>query len=275
MSAFVPFKIYGIIGCPLGQSMSPLLHTTGFKELNIPAVLVPWELKAEDLGPFMQAFRLLDIQGACVTIPHKQNIIPLLDEVGERVKAVGAANTIYRKDGKIHGENTDVSGFLDPLRNLSLPTRAKVLLLGSGGAARAAAAGLQELGMENIFVTGRTASSAAKLAEAFNLDQVSWEKRPEVCPDLIINTTPLGMRGKFAGETPYQAEWFGGPKGLVYDLVYSPLETRFLKEAREAGWRTIDGLAMFLGQARQQFLLWTGQELPEKARQAVTEALYS
>lgn len=114
MDDFKPYKIYGIVGHPLGHSMSPMLHTTAFNNLGIQAVLVPWSIEPEKLPAFIEAFRLLEIQGACVTIPYKQAIIPYLDEVSDRVKVMGAANLIYRRDGKICGDNTDVLGFMAP-----------------------------------------------------------------------------------------------------------------------------------------------------------------
>lgn len=273
MSDFTAYKIYGIIGFPLGHSMSPLLHTTAFQALGIPAVFVPWSMEPEKLSLFVEAIRLLDIQGVSVTIPHKQTIIPLLDEVTDRVKTMGAANLLYRKDGKICGDNTDILGFMAPLQKNRRDASSRVLLMGAGGAARAVIAGLQELGFTNISLTDVVPDLPGPLAETFGLDVVPWDVRKDVQADIVINATPLGMKGKFENETAYPAEWFAGRKGLIYDVVYTPLETRFQREARAAGWDVISGFDMFLAQGDAQFHTWTGQHLPDAAKQVVKDAL--
>ena len=273
MSDFTPSAIYGIIGRPLAHSLSPMLHTTAFRLLGIPAVLTPWPLETGQLPAFMKAFRLLNIQGACVTLPHKRAIMPLLDEITDRAGAVGAVNLIYRHQGKICGDNTDVPGFIEPLRANPPTPNARTLILGCGGAARAAAAGLQAMGLVDITVAGRHPDRLGKMAADFGLKQAAWAERRAVEADLVVNCTPLGLKDGFEEQTAYEAEWFAGRSGIAYDLVYTPVETRFLREARQAGWRAIDGLAMFLGQADAQFFTWTGQHLPKEARQTVVKAL--
>ncbi len=274
MTGFKPHRIYGIIGCPLGHSLSPLLHTTAFQHLNIPAVLTPWEIRPERLVDFIGAMRLLNIQGACVTIPHKEAVLPLLDELSEGARLMGAVNLIYRQGDLLCGDNTDISGFTAPIKNQHIRGD-RVLILGAGGAARAVAAGLKSLGLVDLTVANRNQDRAEPLAETLGLKVVDWADRQAVQADLIINDTPLGMRGQMEDRTPYEAQWFfqGDARGLAYDLIYNPLTTRFLKEAEEAGWRTISGLEMFLGQADQQFFTWIGQRLPQAARMAVREAL--
>ena len=273
MSDFAPAAIYGIIGFPLSHSLSPMLHTTAFRLLDIPAVLAPWPIKADKLPAFMEAFRLLNLQGACVTIPHKRSIMPLLDEITDRARAVGAVNLIYRRQGKIRGDNTDVPGFIEPLKADPPIPNPKTLILGCGGAARAAAAGLQAMGLMDITVVGRQPERLAQMAGDFGLKQAPWAERRSVKADLVVNCTPLGMKDGFEEQTGYEAEWFAGRPGIAYDVVYAPAETRFLREARQAGWRTIDGLAMFLGQADAQFFTWTGRHLPEGARQTAAKTL--
>lgn len=273
MSDFVPSAIYGIIGFPLGRSLSPMLHTTAFRLLDIPAVLTPWPMEADQLPAFMAAFRLLNIQGSCVTIPHKRDIMPLLDEITDRAQAVGAVNLIYRHQGKICGDNTDVPGFIEPLKANPPAPNSRTLILGCGGAARAAAAGLQAMGLVDITVAGRGSDRLTKMAGDFDLKTAPWEDRRSVEADLIVNCTPLGMTDGFEDQTPYEAEWFAGRTGLAYDVIYTPVETRFLREAGQAGWQVVDGLTMFLGQADVQFFTWTGRHLPDEARQAVVKAL--
>lgn len=267
-------SLYGVIGYPLGHTLSPLLHNTAFRELGIPAVLLPWSLEPDKLPLFVESVRLLNIRGACVTIPHKKSLIPLLDRVTERVKALGAANLIYWDGDLLCGDNTDVLGFMAPLQNDPPPPElSRVLLLGAGGVARAAAAGLKELGLTDITVSDIDDRLSAELAAAFDLKTVAWGGRGGVAAQIVINATPLGMKGKYEGETPYPAEAFAGGTGIAYDIVYTPFETRFLREAAAAGWKTIAGLDMFISQADHQFLTWTGRNLPEAARQAVIAAL--
>ena len=275
MNDFVPPELYGVIGYPLAQSLSPLLHTTAFRRLGLPGVLIPWPMRQEKLPEFIAAVRLLGIRGCCVTMPHKEAIIPLLDEVTERVRGIGAVNTLYRDGDKVCGENTDILGFMEPLLAEKLPGDTPVLLLGAGGSAKAAVAGLQSLGLGNIWVASRRPEQSSELAERFNLKTVTWERRGKVEAGLIVNTTALGMRGKFEDETGYDREWFAGKTpGIAYDIVYTPFQTRLLREAVAEGWRAIGGLEMFLGQADHQCRIWTGGlRLPQEARQAVIDAL--
>lgn len=273
MREFVPSKIYGIIGDPLGHSLSPLLHTTAFRILGIPAVLVPWRMPSEALPRFIDAMRLLDIHGACVTIPHKENIIPLLDGIGDAAAKIGSVNLLYRKDGAVLGDNTDVHGFIAPMRDMAISPATTALVLGSGGSARSAVVGLGMLGIQRVHLAGRNESAVAELAREFGVTPVSWKERKGVGADIVVNTTPLGMLGDLVGETPYAAEWFGKKTGLAYDIIYTPVATRFLREARAAGWETRNGLPMFIEQADRQFFTWTEQHLPEEAVAAVKQAL--
>ncbi len=262
-----PDTLYGIIGHPLGHSLSPLLHNWGFELLNLDGVYLAWPLEPEKLPDFLTAARTLPIRGVSVTIPHKQ---ALLDRVSGRARKVGAVNTLYWDGKDLCGENTDVPGFLAPLRGR---TFAEALVLGAGGAARAVLAGLAELGVPRVRLTNRTAARARELAAEFGAEAIPWEERAAEGADLVINAGPLGMRGEHEGETPLTRERFSG-RGLAYDLVYNPLRTRFLAEAEAAGWETRDGLSMFVEQGRAQFRLWTGRELPaDGAREVLRAAL--
>lgn len=273
MSQFTPYSIYGIIGYPLGHSLSPLIHTTSFQDYGIPAVLVPFSTPHEDIPTLFKSVRLLNIRGLCVTIPHKQAIIPYLDEVTEHVKKAGAANLVYWDGDKLCGDNTDIVGFMQPLQEKQLPPQyKKVLLLGAGGAARAAVVGLHDLGYTDITVTDIVTDLPSELAKEFNLKTVAWEDRDKVEAQIIINSTPLGMKGKFEDQTPYEYSWFKG-KGVAYDIVYTPYHTRFRQEAEKAGWESISGREMFIGQANAQFKIWTGKDLSDRAKQAVIDAL--
>ena len=276
--------LYGVTGWPLGQSLSPLLHNTGFAALGINALYMKWEVPPHKLPAFVESVRLLNIRGCSVTIPHKVELLPLLDEVSPLAMRVGAANTIYWQGDRLCGENTDVAGFMAPLAGVPL-AGADILLLGAGGAARAVAAGLVSPAPHDrpahIYVATPSDKSHLPLAEEFGLTPLLWHDRHEPAPLLVINTTPLGMRGKAEQDTPYNFSLAkplapasdANATPLAYDIVYSPLETRFLREARAAGRRCISGLEMFFGQGDAQFRLWTGQGLPPESRHALEAAL--
>ncbi len=269
----MPDTLYGVIGWPLGQSLSPLMHNTGFQVLGIPSAYMAWPVPEGRLGDFMGAMRLLGIAGCSVTIPHKINVARYLDNVSEGASLAGAVNTIYLRGDELCGENTDVSGFLAPLSATRLD-RQDVLLLGAGGAAHAVAAGLRLSGCSMVRVASPGNRRQYDLATRFGFTPISWEERYQFNATLIINATPLGMHGDNAQETPY--DFARAPKtmrGIAYDLVYNPVETPFLRDASRAGLETISGLAMFMAQGNEQFRLWTGRDLPAQAFNAVTAAL--
>lgn len=267
-------ELYGIIGYPLGHSLSPLLHNTAFQAMKRPALMFRWALPPEAVGDFMRAARLLPVRGCCVTLPHKVAVIPFLDEISPLVRRVGACNTLYWQGEHLCGENTDVIGFMSPLLPYALPPQLPALVLGAGGAARAVVTALQELGLQQIFVSARQQEKTVCFCEEFGLAPVLWHERADVPALLVVNTTPAGMQGKDEEGTAYPQQAFAGRQGIAYDIVYTPQETRFLREAKQAGWQCIGGLAMFLGQAARQCQLWTGAAaLPEAAQKAVLEAL--
>lgn len=282
-----PTELFGITGYPLGHSMSPRLHNWGFAKVQHPAVFMPWPVLPEKVEDFIRAVRVLNIRGACVTIPHKEAVLPLLDRVSARALRMGAVNTLYWDGDVLCGKNTDVDGFLAPLLPLRPDGNAgahagrtlrSALVLGAGGAARAVVQGLKELGVPRIAICNRDVTKAQLLAQHFQVESLPWEMRHEQGADLLVNTTPLGMKGSAEEQTPFECHGFAaclaGGGGLAYDLVYNPLETRFLREAREAGLAVQDGLDMFVAQGLAQFTLWTGRDLPaHEARTVLQEAL--
>lgn len=269
----LPEALYGVIGWPLGQSLSPLVHNMGFRALGIPAAYLRWEIAPDKLALFMDAMRLLNIRGCSVTIPHKQAVMPFLDVVSERATLAGAANTLFWQDGALLGDNTDVSGFLAPLAWAPLE-RMDALLLGAGGAAHAVAAALRLRGCRQARVATPGNSRQLELAERFGFTPIDWASRYDWPADLVINATPLGMHGELEAETPY--DFALAPEvanGIAYDIVYNPAKTRFLREAEKAGRRCVNGVEMFFGQADAQFGIWTGHPLPPAARVALEKAL--
>jgi len=257
---------YGIIGFPLGHTLSPTLHNWGFAQCGLDGRYEAYPVEPDDLPMFLAWVRSEPLHGLSVTIPHKRAVMDQLDRISDRATAVGAVNTLYWDGDVLCGENTDVIGFIEPLKPLALPGSAVVL--GAGGAARAVVAGLLELGVPEVVVANRTHEKAVALADDFGVSVVPWEERHEVAPGLICNTTPLGMSGTMQDRSPWDADRFP-TDAIAYDIVYNPLRTRFLAEAEAAGCRTIDGLSMFLYQGLAQFRLWTGRELDADGARAV------
>lgn len=273
MGCFMPQSLYGVTGWPLGQTLSPLIHNTGFQTLGLPGVYMAWPVPPEGLKTFLDGMRLLGIQGCSVTIPHKIAVLEYLDSVSEQASMAGAVNTLFWRDGELCGENTDVAGFMAPLEDIGIELM-DILVLGAGGAAHAAAAGLRLAGCRNVRVTSPGNQRQFPLAERFAFTPVHWQDRHARPAELVINATPMGMTGRLLNESPYDfAKAPLAGKGWAYDLVYNPLRTRFLAEAEAAGRRTISGLEMFLGQGNAQFRLWTGHNLPAASRIALNTAL--
>ncbi|MBQ7585782.1 MAG: shikimate dehydrogenase [Desulfovibrionaceae bacterium] len=273
---FIPEKLFAVIGYPLEQTLSPLIHNTAFQVLKIPAIYLKFTIAPIDLPKFVQTVRTLPLAGCSVTIPHKQAIIPYLDSLTLEAKAIGAVNTLFWEEGKLVGENTDCLGFLAPLESLNLKDY-QALILGAGGASRALIYGLKTKEIKKIYLTTPSNSRHLPLAQEFDLTPLPWEKRYDPPCDLIINATPLGMLGKYVDQSAYDLNLAYKknnylPK-IVYDIVYNPLETKLLREAKELGISTISGFRMFLAQANAQFKLWTKQDLPLEAEKALREAL--
>jgi 3-dehydroquinate dehydratase / shikimate dehydrogenase len=259
-------EIYGIIGKPIGHSHSPLLHNAALKAVHRDGVYLPFEV--DDINEFMRDFvrpstRRIEwrLRGLSVTIPHKLAIVPLLDFVDPTARRIGAVNTVVVEGDELHGYNTDVTGVMRPLDKSIDLEGAEVAVLGAGGAARAVCYGLKQRGAI-VTIYARDPGKAQSLADEFGakLRQIeSFGSDAEV----VINCTPIGMRGHSEGESPIGAERLGSAK-LVYDLVYNPEETALLRQARAAGCRTLGGLAMLVSQAAEQFRLWTGLEMPKE-----------
>lgn len=272
MSCFLPRDLYGVIGWPLAQTLSPLIHNTAFQDLGIPGIYLPFEVAPENLEKFLLAMPLYHMRGCSVTIPHKISVLPYLDSISEKAALAGAVNTLFFKDSEFAGDNTDVDGFLAPLNNMLLDTMS-VLLLGAGGAAHAVAAGLKLSGCQQTRVCTPGNKSHFALAERFGFTAINWDDRYKWPAQLVINATPMGMRGKLVKECPYDFSLAPQENGIAYDLVYNPKDTLFLKSASSVGRKCIGGKEMFYGQGNAQFHIWTGRSLPEASRKALEKAL--
>ena len=257
-NVLIPERICGVIGWPLGHSLSPLLHNWAFQRLGLDYAYMAWPTPPERLEEVVRAVRALPVWGLSVTLPHKVRLMELADDVSAEARAAHAANTLYWSKGRLVADNTDVRGFAAPL---TAAPPASALVLGAGGAARAAVAGLRELGVRQVSVTARDPAKAKTLADDFHLRPVAWDTRTTTEAELLVNATPLGMQGELQALSPWPEDGFT-PNQIAYDLVYIPRETVFLRHAKAAGCATIGGLDMSLGQAAAQFRLWTRQELP-------------
>jgi len=268
-------EVYGILGNNTSVSMSPYIHNAAFKFHNLNSVFVP--LQVHDLDGFIKRMVKpetreieLNFKGFSVTIPHKQAIIEHLDFMDESAKKIGAVNTVKIVDGKLHGFNTDAKGFIEPLKNAYGDLKdVKVAVLGAGGAARACIYALKNEGA-NVTVFARDLEKAKNLAEDFEVELKELPKTKDRKPktkfedfDILVNTTPLGMKGKADGETPAFAEQLEG-LNLVYDLIYIPFQTPLMTEADLANVPKIGGLAMLIAQAMEQQKIWTGLDAPMK-----------
>lgn len=254
----------GVIGSPVAHSKSPRLHGHWLRKLGIAGHYIPMDVAPIDLPEALKMLPKLGFVGINVTIPHKESVIGLADIITDRAALIGAANTlIFRKDGKIHADNTDGIGFLSNLRQEAphwVPSAGKAVVLGAGGAARAVMSALIDAGAPEIILTNRTRTRAETLRSDFGarVTVVDWVQIAEHLETAatIVNTTALGMVGKPELKLPFEAL---NPAALVTDIVYTPLDTPLLRAARERGCSTVDGLGMLLHQAVPGFERWFGK----------------
>jgi shikimate dehydrogenase len=250
-------RIYGILGRPVAHSLSPAMHNAAFGALGVNGVYVAFPVT--DLAQAVAGLRGLNIQGVSVTIPFKEEIIPLLDELDPQAARMAAVNTVVRREGRLVGFNTDWLGAVSALNEQTDLKGRQVLILGAGGAARAIAFGVQQQGGE-VAVTDVEAGKAQALARDLGLAALPLEALADSRATILINATPVGM----APDTqaiPINPELLDRFT-LVMDIVYRPLDTRLWQEAKSRGCRAIDGLQRLIHQATAQFELWTGLPAP-------------
>ncbi|MEL6288327.1 MAG: shikimate dehydrogenase [Pseudomonadota bacterium] len=251
-----------VIGSPIGQSRSPLIHGYWLAKHGIDGAYEAREVRDEAVGDFFGEIRAGDWRGCNVTVPHKVTAMTHVDEVMPVARAIGAANTIWRDDGVLRATNTDASGFMHHLR-ASVPDfnpqGCRATVIGAGGAARAIIFGLLESSVSSMRIVNRSAQRAQQLANDFaqSVDVWPFDRLAAVLPetDILINTTSLGMTGAPALECPIERL---PDHAVVADIVYAPLETALLRAGRAQGLRVVDGLGMLLHQAVDGFELWFG-----------------
>lgn len=263
----------GIFGYPLGHSISPAFQQAALDHLEIDAIYRAWETPPEKLGDAVSQLRDEGFLGANVTVPHKQAVRDHLDAIDPLADSIGAVNTIVRDGNRLTGHNTDAHGFIESLkREVGFePTGKRVVLIGAGGAARAAAYGLARERIASLIIANRTSANAAMLAEemsdsGFEIHAAGLDpgllKVHCAAADLIVNTTSVGMLHGPAGDRSPVPEALIHPGCLVYDIVYNPQDTPLLKSAARAGAKTLGGLPMLVHQGAASFELWTGQPAP-------------
>lgn len=254
----------GVIGSPISHSKSPRLHEYWLRKYGLPGFYIPMDIAQSDLQETIRTLPKLGFVGINVTIPHKESVLALADLVTDRAALIGAANTlIFRKDGKLHADNTDGYGFVENLRQNAphwRPMSGPAAVLGGGGAARAVVASLIEIGVPEVRLSNRTRTRADALRAEFGAKVVvyEWVQAGNMLDGAVtvVNTSSLGMVGKPDFRVPLDAL---SPNAVVSDLVYTPLETTLLRKAREIGCTTVDGLGMLLHQASPAFERWFGR----------------
>ena len=269
-------KIIGIIGKNTENSLSPLIHNQIILKYSLNFCYLPFKVTENDLSQAIQGIRALSIKGVNVTFPYKEKVIEFLDEVEESAQRIGAVNTIVNNKGILTGYNTDVIGFKKSLQEDGkfVIKEKKAVILGAGGAARAVVYALLEEEIEEICIFNRTLEKAKKIKQ--NLSSFSPKSRIIVFPlegedlkdkiekaHLLVNATSLGMPPR-ADNTPLPDEKLFHPNLLVYDLIYHPVRTLFLRQAERAGAKIINGLPMLVYQGIESFYLWTGLKPEEK-----------
>ena len=259
-------RIFAVAGNPIAHSLSPIMHLTAFRRENVNAVMLPLKVKA--LDDLLTVIRDLPLDGVAVTMPLKQEVLPHLANMDPLTARIGACNTLRTgADGKLYGFNTDVAGVVRPLEKRMRLKGARILVLGAGGAARAAVFGLVEQGSD-VYVVNRTHEKAVALARKAKAHVLSHAALAKNKFDAIINTTPCGMTG-IKQALPIKENELNA--SLVFDMVYTPLETPLLKLAKSRGLAVISGLEMFVQQGARQFEIWTGKPAPESEMLRVVE----
>ena len=273
-------KLLGVIGHPVEHSLSPAMHNAAIAHLGVDFVYLPFPVKPGDLKAAIAGFAAIGVRGFSITIPHKQAILPLLSSVSPIARSIGAVNTVYLTDKGWCGTNTDVEGFLAPLQTPPFQggagggsdwSQKVAVILGNGGAARAVVAGCAQLGCAEIHVVGRSEQNLGEFQQSWvnspmpvhNLQVHTWDKLSMLISqaDLLVNTTPVGMYPQGEKSPVVQGAIDRMKAGaIVYDLIYNPNPTQFLKDAQLRGARAIDGLPMLVQQGAAALKIWLNKE---------------
>ncbi|MBI5560664.1 MAG: shikimate dehydrogenase [Deltaproteobacteria bacterium] len=276
-------KVVGIFGDPVEQTLSPYMHNAAFEALGLELVYVPFHVRQGMLKNAVDGVRALDILGVNVTIPFKERVMEYLDSVDDEALSIGAVNTIVNAGGKLRGYNTDGRGYWTTLiGETGFDPRGKtIIVLGAGGSGRAIIFSVLGKGPKTVIIANRTVKKAESLAKEFGRRSPGVDIKamgldiaePMRGADLLINTTPVGMTG-IGARHPFLPLKNLPPSAIVSDIVYKPLDTPLMKDAREKGLRVHGGLGMLVWQGALSFSLWTGADAPvEVMRLAAAQAL--
>lgn len=275
-------KVVGVVGHPIEHSMSPPMHNNAFKQLNMDYVYVAFHVLPDNVEKLIDSCKTLDIKGLNVTIPHKTSVIPFLDEIDPTAQKIGAVNTIQFRNGIAKGFNTDGIGAIKSLQKYTALDGKNILILGAGGASKAISFTLINENINSLVIANRSKENACNLitnikkqCEFEGISYVDIKDADELIGDMdiIINTTPIGMYPKHEAEPPVKTDNING-KHIVMDVIYNPLETVFLKEARLNGATTINGTSMLINQGLESFEIFTGQKASyESFEEALLEQL--
>jgi shikimate dehydrogenase len=267
-------KCYGVIGNPIGHSLSPAMHNSQFNTFGIEAIYLPFHVNEEGLRNAIDGMRGLKIRGMSVTIPHKESIIKHLDEIDEEASKIGAVNTIINENNKLIGTNTDGKGFISSVIDYGFSLKdKKVLIIGAGGASRAIIYRLSLSGVSSITVANRTTSRAKELLSEIGIDcrttVISLNDVSEIIDefDLVVNTTSVGMSPNIS-EIPFTFDKVKKGSHFI-DIIYNPYETKFLNRASTLGATVQNGIGMFVHQGAIAFELWTGKKADIKLMEKV------
>ncbi|MBO8128741.1 MAG: shikimate dehydrogenase [Peptococcaceae bacterium] len=282
-------RLVGLLGTPVRYSLSPVMQNAAFHELGLNYAYVAFDVGRADLAVAVGGIKALGLAGANVTVPHKEAVFALVDEVSRSAYLTGAVNTIVNQGGKLVGYNTDGEGFIASLKEHNFdPTGKQAVVIGAGGASRAVCTALGLNGMKRIVLVNRSTERAGKIAAILNeigMNTAVYHWDALVCRDdklrgefanaaLVVQTTPLGMHPREDELVPVPPEWCSA-EHLVYDLVYNPPETALLRMARQAGARTANGLGMLVHQGAEAFKLWTGKDAPLDVMRAVVNGYFN
>lgn len=261
-------SLYGVVGMPLGHSLSPVMHNAAFRELGLNAVYLAFE--STNLEGTIRGGRAMGIKGLSVTIPYKSRVIPFLDRIDPMARKIGAVNTVVLEGGGLVGYNTDAAGALKALQEVTALRNKRVVILGAGGAARAIGHILVKNGGRPSIIN-RSVKHGEALARDLDGVFVPMADVKGFETDILINATPVGM---YPDEDEFPLDLAETKAEVVMDIVYNPLETRLLRMAKAKGAAAVPGIKMFVFQGAEQFRLWTGLEAPlEVMENAVRHAL--
>lgn len=262
-------RVAGVIGDPVRHSLSPPIHNAAFRALGLDWVYAAFPVPAGSGAQAIEAMRTLGLAGLSVTMPHKAEVIPALDELSPTALALGAVNTVYRRGTALVGDNTDGAGFIDALRfdEGFDPAGTRCVVIGAGGAARAVILALAQAGAAEVVVVNRTPAHGAKAAKLAGPRGRLGTWDDLLRAELLVNATPLGMAGVHPDAVPVDIDFLRSDQ-VVVDLVYKPARTPLLKAARQRGAVPVNGLGTLIHQAAHAFRLWTGADPPLEAMSA-------